>query len=111
MIINEENLVKAGYISVNNMLNKHKFYDYYLKSYQKSIKDNKGIKYFITIDFYDLSKLNTDVGIQFQTQVQFNSENGFTFNVDGFNDKEITIEALEDFYEKIWSTLKCRYYE
>lgn len=109
MIINQENLVKAGYSQFKSGLNQHN--DTYLESYQKSIRDDKGIKYFITIDFYDLSKYNDKLRVRFQTGTQFNLNNGFTFNVDGLNNDKITITELEIFYEKIWSDMNCKYYE
>lgn len=109
MVINQENLIKSGYSQFESCLNKDN--EMYLKSYQKKIVDEKGIKYFITIDFYDLSTVNKTLGIQFQTHVQFNSKSGFTFDVSGLNDKKITIAELEAFYEKVWSNMDCEYYE
>lgn len=109
MIINQKNLIKAGYKLFDNFLNKNN--DSYLKSYQKEFRDEKGVKYFVTVDFYNLKDINSNLGIQFQTHVQFTLENEFTFDVEGLNNQQITIDELEAFYEKIWNKMNCKYYD
>lgn len=108
MLINQENLIKAGYKQFNSYLNQSRTY---LASYQKKVRDENGIKYYITIAFYDLRELDKTAGIQFQAEAQFCLKDGFTFEVSGFDNKEITIEELESFYGKIWDGMDCEYQE
>lgn len=109
MLINKENLIKAGYSEFQSVLNGNN--DFYLYSYQKKVLDEIGVKYFINLNFFDMTEINEKLGIQFSSEVQFNLQNEFTFDVHGHYNKELTISELEMFYENIWKNMNCKYYE
>ena len=87
----------------------------YVKSYQLRVRDeNLLTKYFINVDLYDFSVLNTNMpefllrDLQPEYHVQFNSHGDNTFNVN-FLKKDL--DKVIEFYENMFLCMKCEYYE
>lgn len=115
----EKQLEEAGY---------HWFTDHFKKSlrgFQKRITDENGTKYFITGYHWNLAKIFPEKEFidkdTYSFEVQFTiDENekaqGITikFNAEFLsNDLNIpltTLKEVEEFYEKMWNTLKPDYY-
>ena len=114
----EKELEKAGYVWFqDNWKNS-------LRGFQKRITDQKGTKYFITgyhwnfgLEYPDRAE---DID-QYSFDVQFiikkdNTESiidvryGGDFLDNPYRDK-ISLQDVEDFYEKIWSTIGAEYSE
>lgn len=108
MTINKENLLNADYKIFKNGLFMND--ETYLMSFEKRFDDEKGKKYFIHLNCRDFSNYNNKLGIRYDSEVQFNTD-GETFNVNYFINDDTTIEQMEKFYENLWETLKCDYYE
>lgn len=81
--------------------------------WQKSIKDENGIKYSITFFEYDWSKLvdsNMNV-ISFEPSVQFEVDDESCVNVDFLLSDHHTIEHIEAFYDKMFKVMNFGYAE
>ena len=84
----------------------------YLGSVQKRITDDKGCKYFISIDMYEPRKIGIERdGIMSTVETQFHTQESWrgksvnvSFSFEGFQDAEAEME-------RIWTTLGFAYYE
>jgi hypothetical protein len=110
MIISQENLEKAGYKRYLNTINKQQHN--YLESYEKRFDAERGKKYFIHIDCWDMQEfIPSRKGLDFSPKAQFITDKDETFNVEYFAREDTTIEKMEAFFEKIWNSMNCQYYE
>jgi hypothetical protein len=94
-----------------------------IRGFQKKYTDEKGVKYFITGYHYNHYKQGLNQAPDRDTytfDVQFNIENEKEPLVDiqyhaDFLDNEYrptsTLKDAEEFFEKMWLSLGCRYYE
>lgn len=88
--------------------------DWVICKYQKRFDDNYGKKYFITIDVYDNDDLikhtnNQDLqrfGFEYTTQLTINQD---PVNLNCFSGW--TLDKVEGFIERIFTTQHCDYYE
>lgn len=118
MNLSEENLKLMGYKEFHNSFEQSKSKDYKC-SYQKTISDDLGKKFFITIHtFWDTYNYNNNLPL-FTTDVQFKRNNKDNveeiFNIYYFTNANPSspvtkIEDLEDFYSTLWETMNCNYY-
>jgi len=89
----------------------------YKGSWQKKIKDNKGIKYFISIDLYDFKDSdlrdrvpeNTNPNYSAHTQLSIMDDTNVNFEV--LSVTNFTIEELESLFERQWKLNEANYYE
>jgi hypothetical protein len=94
--------LKSGYTDYGIYNNKYNLL-------QKCIKDNFGKKYYINIKIYSLiHEIKPYLSYSADVQFNMNSEKD-TFNVDLLDVK--SVEQVESFFENIFQTLKCDYYE
>lgn len=97
-IITEAALLEAGY----------KRYSAPLTSpnaeclYEKIISDDKGIKYFLHVDVYNLSRYGLNE-MSFDFNVQFNTLRGDRVNVQ--NLAKCSIAEHEAFFEEVWQSV------
>ncbi len=108
-MITREQLLEAGY---EQFRVHHK--EFSKVGYQKRFDDERGKKYFITIYEYD-NKWLIDRGItrsefSYEPDCQFKS-NGVTFYVKMLCDDSKTVQDIEEFYERLWVSMGCDYYE
>lgn len=100
--MNTEEILQNGYKQFLNCLLQNN--EMYVESYQKCFRDEKGKKYFITIDKF----LFKDKEI-IEANNQFRS-NGMTINVEVLINNQ-TVQEIENFYENFFVLHKCDYYE
>jgi len=75
----------------------------YIQAYHKKYVDENGIKYFITINHWQ-NKL-PELMVAY---VKF--KRGFeVFNIEYIVQENTTLKQMEDFFEEIWSGMKCDY--
>jgi hypothetical protein len=85
------------------------------RSYQKEVKNKNGIKYFIQCQEWDWSTISNYPSnlerFSYQFDVQFTLSNGKTFDVNTVGWENKTLLEIEEFFEKVWKSMNCRYYE
>lgn len=100
----EQNLINSGYKIYKSELT------YLLKHtdtlFQKSIRDNVGIRYFINLYYYPKGD-NIDENIQAEVQF-YDSDDNVLMNVDLFSRN---IDEIELQFNNIWDKLHIGYYE
>ena len=106
--VTQESLREAGF-----KLFKQKGLSQFTDSYwQRRFTDGRGRKYFITIAEYDNSNypqlLELRGKYSFTPETQF-EVNGVTFDVQMHSPK--SIEEMLDFFESMWNSMNCNYYE
>ena len=101
-------LKAAGY----KQFTQRNIWQYTSIGWQKCFRDEKGKKYYITIAEYDNSQFPNIKEIcgdySFQPETQFES-NGTTFDVQMH--RPDSIEQMEEFFENLWKSMNCNYYE
>jgi hypothetical protein len=106
--IRPEDLLIAGYQVYKHPVPRDP--DSYIASYQKRFDDQFGKKYFINIAFSRLS-IPGHCDMEFMAaEVQF-TRDGVVFNVETSATDMDSLSAVEAFYESMWTTLCCSYYE
>jgi hypothetical protein len=90
--------------------------DPYKGLYQKCIQDAQGKKYFINFDCWDFansafSDRNVGRVMSFEASVQFTLPNGDSLNVEYLSAQNRTLQAVENFFEKMWRDLEAQHYE
>lgn len=102
-------LQQAGYRFYQND-GEHK--EYYVTSAQKRFDDDKGKKYFISIDIYHFSGTKFPFPWMYEASVQFttNQQDDEVFNA-SYNATGKTIEQMEAFFERLWTQMECSHYE
>lgn len=116
-MISKELLLESKYKEFDNGWQKRLHPDTYITSFQKRFDDKTGKKYFITLDLFDFSEFRKDYKDSWICDTQFyipkseGSHDDETFNVEYFIYQDTMIEMIEKFYEKIWVSIGCRYYE
>lgn len=103
----KEDFIKAGY---------HRFdpppYENCISDmFQKCFRDDKGKKYFITVERWDYTPVarGRDIPVSYNFVVQFVHKNGGTIDVSCFSGWDI--ESAEKYYEDMWNTGWFEYYE
>lgn len=89
----------------------------YKGSWQKKIKDDKGVKYSINIDLYDFKDsdfrdrvpANSKPSYSAHTQLSILEDTNVNFEV--LSVTNFTIEELESLFEKQWKFNEAKYYE
>lgn len=113
VMVNKELLPEAGYKEFVSPLYRNS--ELYISSFQKRFDDELGKKYFITVNTYDYTSINKDMGIKSEADSQFYivrpDDSEITFNVQCFIDKDSTIDGMENFFSNIWTQMGCRHYE
>lgn len=106
--ITQESLLAAGY----KRFTQSNLWQFTNVGWQKRFDDAKGKKYFITIAEYDNSQYPDLYELRgrysFQPETQFEA-NGVTFDVQMHSPK--SIEEMQAFFENMWYSLGCDYYE
>ena len=77
------------------------------RAYQKCIRDNHGKLYFITV--YEYHTHHEGLENTFEADVQFNTDDGLTFDVKIHNGW--TIEQMETVFDEIFWTMSCNPYD
>ncbi len=110
-----EQLQEAGYQTYNPPEYKNA-----TRLFQKKYSDDKGVKYFIDCYEYDFRDYSTIETFKYSFQTQFTLPSGDYFSVDTvqwfyeetrWNHKINTLKDVEEFFEKIWTLMNCRYYD
>ncbi len=108
-MITREQLLEAGY---KQFRVHHK--EFCKVGYQKRFDDERGKKYFITIYEYDHRDLiamgHTCPEFSYGPDCQFETY-GTTFDVKMLCDDSKTVQDVEAFYERLWASMGCDYYE
>lgn len=89
---------------------------------QKSYKDSIGEKYFINCREWDWREFrgNIDRDFTYEFDVQFTDSLNRTFNAelvgwnfepDKWGNPIYTLKDVEEFFEKLWQSMECQYYE
>jgi 20S proteasome alpha/beta subunit len=105
-------LEDAGYRHHRNTLSQ-----YSLFGMEKRIEDKFGTKYFIHIEVFGPTPHQDPTTYNFDPMVQFIDNDYFevgkkpTINMTYLDDKDTTIEDIEEFFERAWEFLNCPYYE
>lgn len=114
--ISIDNLIAAGYKRYNDAFQKD--INIYIGSFQKKVKDDRGIKYFIDVNVYNHEGMpgydcDTWGKFGYEATCQFNShaKHKHTFNVLRFVKAEDKIEEIEDFFHVMFHSMECEYYE
>lgn len=83
-----------------------------IKGFQKKVVDEEGVRYFITIYHYNhreqLQRDDIPKGDSYSSCTQFT----FGDNVSdiSFFGRELSVESIEDFFYKCWTSLQPDYY-
>lgn len=118
-MITEKQLKELGYNKFMDQFKSHKDLsnDPYKGTYQKSVRDEKGIKYFVNIEVWDFanSSLATSSNfknkpVSFQAHSQVEDKTSMTINLE-IMVGEKSVKEVEDWFEKAWTILDCKYYE
>lgn len=104
MIINQQNLEKAGYKWYSN--NRQNI----TASYQKRFDAENGKKYFVHVDCWDFSAYGKNC-LECSAHAQFVTDKDETFNIGYFVTDTTTVEEMEAFFKKLWNAMNCKYYE
>ena len=110
----ERDLLKRGY-----KIYKANSFDSYQKLFQKRFDDDKGIKYFITIEKYDFGYVKNSLHYNVTAQFHFEKERkckcvNLQYSADFLPNeyREVTsIEEFEQFFEDFFKIMKPEYYE
>lgn len=104
--MNKEELLSRGYTRYNPPLHKECVTDFF----QKCIKDDVGKRYYIDIELWDFSRFARNLMPRYQASVQLtHKQTGPVVDIvchDGWS-----IDALEQYYDDLWSSGKYEYYE
>jgi hypothetical protein len=112
--INKDFLLKAeerGYKPYVDHLkaDRNKTSDFYLGSVQKCIRDEKGIKFFVNIDMFDIGYLGVP-GLSVSAEIQYNSHSDDKPFVDVRRAVD-DLDETEAFFDHMWKVMKFDYYE
>lgn len=106
-MLTKQDLLEAGYKPF-----KSKVKLYTDQGYQKRFDDEKGKRYFITVWEYDNREFQDRApalpDFSYAPDSQFDS-NGVTFDVNMIGAD--SVEHMEAFFERTWSSMDCDYYE
>lgn len=103
--------IKAGYKRFEHVKHIRPYAEY---GFQKLISDNNGKKYYITVFVYDNSEYLEKYNMQqfsFSPDVQFETKEGFTMNIELLLNEDSTITQVEQQLENLWLNNACKYYE
>jgi hypothetical protein len=101
MAITVQTLLDAGYHKFHDRFTSEKMGHWYHGSYQRRVCDNFGTKYFITINHNIVPELQND---------NDSDNKGFVFNIELMS-SDHSLKAMEDWVERLWTTMKLDYYE
>lgn len=115
----EQELIDKGYLFY-----KHPLEDV-LRSFQRKIEDDKGIKYWLCghhVNLFDQLGVEKENRDRYEFHAQFTLDRykksqivNLNFSGDfidyGFNKDLTSIEDAERFFEKVWQDMKAEYYE
>lgn len=108
MLINAQSLKAAGYRSYESVTDRNN--PHYRGSWQKRFDDEHGKRFFISVALFYLSFLPVRPERP-HAEMQSTDADGNRFDIAMHIDSDTTIEQMEAFFEKVWTTLGCRYYE
>ncbi len=110
---------KMEKINKKNLLN-HEYSEWEINKFQKCVKDVKGKRYFINIDYYDLTKelkgyrIPESIMKGFVCSFQFQNTHLFKSNICPNFKIDVTVSDLltiEHYIHLMWVASKCPYYE
>ena len=112
----EQSLMDAGFrIYEDNLWNS-------LRLFQKAIKDDKGIKYYLNVNHYNIREQlkhpDAPDGDTYQARVQFTVDNATVnlnfsgkFTDNEFGKKEHNLDDAIKFFDRFFDKFNCEYYE
>lgn len=107
-MLTKQDLLAAGYRPFKQQ-HIREFTDQF---YQKRFDDSVGKKYFITIAEYDNREYQDRIpklkDFSYAPESQFETR-GVTFDVEMFSPE--SVEQMEMFFEDMWKSMMCDYYE
>ncbi len=83
----------------------------YQGSQQKRITDERGTRYFISVDLYDFTVAQQKAGRSASAHVQFSTANEMAAVCDVSRSVEGSIEEVERFFADMWTRMGWGYYE
>lgn len=88
--------------------NGYRYHQVLKSGYSKWFREDDGQKRYMI--WIEESKTASWLPGNLSVTAQLNLEDGTTFNVQYVRGLDTTIEQVEQFYEKVWTMMKCQHY-